>query len=201
MIVLFNSPPGGGKDESARYLESQSWGVQKEFKEKLFEIALAVSGLEEEYWWTIYTAPRDSKLNKETPLHQLGGLSQRQLLVKISEEWIKPVFGERYFGECAVSSILHTYRFLHPSQNIFFSDSGFLPEARVLQEEFGKENVMLVRLYRDGCNYDGDSRQYLQPEDFELTIDLYNNGSLESLYSSLDTFVVPHLTKENDEWR
>lgn len=162
-IVLFNGPPGSGKDTAAMIAENDFWCCEiMEFKQKLFSIALEISGMDYHVWFSIYNNRKDKgRANKETPLPELGGLSQRQFLIKISEEWVKPVFGERYFGEAAAKAVAESSNIL-----FFFSDSGFMEEVYPLFDLVGKYDVLLVKLYREGCSYEGDSRNYLPEEEF-----------------------------------
>ena len=174
-IVLFNAAPGGGKDVAAQACVEAFGGEHFEFKQKLFEIALSVANISPELWWRIYNNRSDpSSANKESPLPILGGLSQREFLIKISEEWVKPIFGETYFGDCASSAVLNS-----SSSNFFFSDSGFLPEAESLIKMVGKHNILLVQILREGYTFEGDSRDYLPVGAFAHTKILFNNGSLE----------------------
>lgn len=173
-LVLFNGPPGSGKGFAAAHCCEVFDGLEVEFKDKLFQIALEVSGFSHSRWFEIYNNRGVIGRNKETPLQELGGLSQRQLLIKISEEWIKPIFGNKYFGGAAARTVEECSSEI---KNFFFSDSGFLEEARVLQEQFGYENVILVKLFREGHTFAGDSRNYLDAKDFHTTVEIDNDGT------------------------
>ena len=104
------------------------------------------------------------------------GLSQREFLIKISEEWFKPVFGKDFYakeaGEAAASELLW-------DNSVVFSDVGFQEEFDTIKSIVGKENILLVRLYREGINWNGDSRGYLKNPDWE--VDIKNNGSVEEV--------------------
>ena len=188
-IVLFNAAPGGGKDVAAQACVEAFGGEHFEFKQKLFEIALNVANIAPESWWRIYNNRSDpSSANKESPLPVLGGLSQREFLIKISEEWVKPIFGDSYFGDCAVSAVLSSNY-----SNFFFSDSGFMAEAESLTKMVGRENVLLVQIQRDGHTFEGDSRDYLPLEGFSHFVIVKNNRSLskfrDSIVSSVGSFL------------
>jgi hypothetical protein len=156
-IILLNGPPGSGKDTLAEELQDLNVATHCCFKEKLFAIALEVSGISRGDWFYRY----HSRVLKETPWDRLGGLSQRQFLIRISEEWVKPTFGEAYFGEQAVELVDSLVG------DIVFSDSGFQPEAKCLID--AGFSVHVVRLYRDGCSFDGDSRSYLSPQELDAS--------------------------------
>jgi len=155
-IILFNGPPGSGKDTAAYYcFMNIPYSTCISFKERLFEIALTVSGMAEETWFEVYNNRSDG-VNKETPLESLGGLSQREFLIKISEEWAKPVFGSEYFGEAAASRVRAS-----DSEVFLFSDSGFVEEVNPLVDLVSGNNILIVQLRRPDCDYSGDSRDYL----------------------------------------
>jgi len=176
-IVIFNGPPGSGKSEAAKWSCLKLGGVQVDFKQRLLDVASCMSGMDEEEWYDIYDNRNDpSRPRKETPLEPLGGLSQRQLLIKISEEWMKPTFGQDVFGKALVNQIKTAY---NPFGVFFSGDGGFKWEVAPVVEHFGKENVMLVRIFRKGCSFDGDSRNYLPLDMFDVGEDLYNNSTLE----------------------
>jgi hypothetical protein len=87
---------------------------------------------------------------------EFGGLSVRQAMIKVSEEVIKPVYGKNYFGESAAKTLAEG------KLNIF-SDSGFMEELIPIRNKVGAENILLIRLIREGCTFKGDSRGYLDP--------------------------------------
>ena len=155
-------------------------GTLIDFKQRLIEIALSMSSMDEYDWWRIYNNRADPTLpNKETPLEELGGISQRQLLIKISEEWMKPLFGQDVFGKALVQNIQTAFSF-NPFNTFYVGDGGFTRELPPVFDYFGKENVMLVRIYRKGRSFEGDSRKYLPMELFDVGVDILNNGTLES---------------------
>jgi len=57
-----------------------------------------------------------------------------------------------------------------------FSDCGFDAEVHHVLKLFGNENAILIRLHRDGCTYEGDSRSYIELNDVR-TIDIINHGN------------------------
>lgn len=172
MIIILNGPPGSGKDSIADYLVQNNAYRKFQFKERLFELALSISGIDEEEWFDRY---EDRTFNmKEEPWKQLGGLSQRQFLIKISEEWIKPVFGKNYFGEILAEKIHdHIIKSLSILDDVVISDSGFLEELKPVLEVPAPK--LLVRLYSKGCSFKGDSRNYLPVTAGIATISIHND--------------------------
>lgn len=151
--VILNGPPGCGKDTIAKLLVEQADFSQCENKESIFDIAIAMTGLSREEWFARY---RDREL-KEKPWDRIKGYSQRALLIYISEECVKPYLGKAWIGKLAAEAAYNK------PGNAVFSDGGFQEEMGELQQKFGKENVLLVQLFRPGFSFDGDSRNYLKP--------------------------------------
>lgn len=175
-IVLLNATPRAGKDSTADKLIKENPWYTTSFKHKLVQLALDISLIPKETWDQRYEEEKD------VPWDQLGGLSQRQFLIKISEEWIKPVFGGRYFGEALVDNILDSTDTnfsinSHLKDEVFIiSDSGFDCEIPPIIEEFGKENVLILRWGRIGCSFEYDSRGWVSGFP-SITKDLPNNNS------------------------
>lgn len=170
ICIILNGPPDSGKDSLARLFMTAVDCVHLEVKDKLFQVALVVSGISHEEWFTRY----NNRKLKELPWDRLGGLSQRQFLIKISEEWIKPIFGQDYFGRQAAVA---ASKFIGFNQSVIFTDGGFPDELNTMLEVLGEDNVLLVRLHREGRDFSNDSRNYLP--DIKHTLDLHNNSTLE----------------------
>jgi len=172
-VVILNGPPNSGKDALAKLLADMGFAIRLEMKQCLFSVALQASGISEPAWFSRY----NDKVLKEEPWHLLGGLSQRQFLIKISEDWMKPVFGQGVFGERMADEAQHMIWKTKGKVPIVFTDGGFEEELNAMVNKLGIDNVLLVRLHRDGTSFKGDSRNYLRS--IKHTVDLYNNSTLE----------------------
>lgn len=172
-FVALNGPPKTGKDEIANYLafgsvcSSDTLFIPVQFKWKLNQLVKVIFSLSDEEWDRM-----TEREQKELPQERLGGLSSRQALIKVSEEIIKPAMGEEYFG-WALANRITEYITEIPTRyseteirNVCFvsSDSGFISEIRPIIKLVGAENLLFVRLHRDGYTFQGDSRTYLYPE-------------------------------------
>lgn len=149
-IIILNGPPGSGKDTICEYLEDYWIDVKKlEVKARLFELVLAISGMPEDQWWELYNC----RQTKEVPHKDLAGLSPRQFMIHVSENVMKPLYGSDYFGRYAARQVVKS-----SYSTLVFSDGGFPEEVQLLSEV---GNVHLIHLFRDGCSFEGDSRNYL----------------------------------------
>lgn len=211
-VVVFNSPPRGGKGVGASHMKDVINGQEgnlaafhMEFKDELFKIAANVVGISVETLLQGYDlqvrdvndsdqswARRFSEVSmdtwwKDVPLYDIEQelLSTRKLLIHMSENVIKPSFGSDAFGKALVSQL--------PENGIvFISDSGFPEELQPVIDHVGADNLLVVRIHRDGCTFEGDSREYLTAEMFEDNIkirDIYNNGSLDVFKDEVEALV------------
>lgn len=176
-IFIFNSPPNSGKDVVAHHI-SKTFGFEVlSFKERLIEITQAVYGVSKLEWDLLYT-----REGKETPHWKLRNsrkgvwMSPRQALIYISEEVIKPRYGKDYFGVALSNKIEDS-----DCSVFLIPDGGFVEEVKPLIEKFGKENITKVKVVRDGCTFEGDSRKDIDDSLFSNTLILNNNSNLDNL--------------------
>ena len=185
--TIFNAPPNAGKDHAAKfckeYLDYGYAASTHQFKEKLFELVMAIYCVEEETFFSFY----DDRILKETPMVLFGGLSPRQAMIKVSEEVIKPVYGKEYFGKAVAETVRN-----ENCDFVFFSDGGFLDEIFPLLKVC--DTVDIVRLTRPGCSFDGDSRTYINIEDVVeidqiCMYDIDNDGTAEDFDKKLVSYL------------
>ena len=192
-VVIFNCPPRSGKDSVADYITGTFNGFDVAcFKDKLFSIAMEVSNMGAEFL-------KYYEEEKEKPWPELGNMTPRNFLIKISEEWIKPIFGKRYFGEALVRDILDSedlYKDLGRSIDYYLvTDGGFKEEIEPLIESFGKENVLILQWDREGCTFDNDSRTYIKDYP-EITLRIpSNNGNLSRFAMDVEKIIFNHFNR------
>ena len=150
IIIVFNGPPGSGKDEACRFLVSQLGFKSLSFKYQLFLETFKLFGVPEEWFMDGY----DDREIKERPEERLGGKSRRQALIHTSEDVLKPKFGKEVFGLQAAKQI-------NSVNDYCFSDCGFSEELQPVINTAGAKNIRLVQLFRDGCSFANDSRRYV----------------------------------------
>lgn len=158
-VIVFNGPPHCGKDTAANMIESKYQADHLRFKTKLYEITALINNVDLEEFLIIAT----DEHKKDTVIVK-NGRTARQLLIQTSEEVIKPNYGKDYFGVVVGDSILQSHNHM-----FVISDSGFEEEliAMIRGGELDSSNVLVVRLYRDGCDFSNDSRNYLSDDFLE----------------------------------
>lgn len=171
-VIILNGPAGCGKDTLARALVEM--GLAKgvaSFKNPMFNIAMAALGQDA---YREFLDGYDDRARKEKPEGFLNGLSRRQFMIAISEQFIKPVFGDDYFGKYLAGN-------LPDGDEVFVvSDGGFASEVTPIVA--AGHDVRIVRLHRDGHTFEGDSRGYL----YDI------NG-----VKDYDTYIIPGYVKSN----
>ena len=200
-VIILNGPPNCGKDAIADYLVEKYPNVRKKsFKERLTSLTQMIHNVSTEWWEENYTREL-----KEKPSERLSGLTPREALIKVSETVIKPNYGKDYFGKAAAES-------LEEGINVF-SDGGFKEEIIPLTDEVGSDNIIIVRITRPDCSFEGvlgrivrlffsfvakitrtprpiggDSRNYLNVPNVKA-VDVDNDGSLEEFKEKIDNVV------------
>lgn len=152
-VILINGPPRVGKNTAANMISEvvpncQVIGFSHHLKRMVHGIYLGRAG------WDLDPDAFDNC--KDTPQTMLAGMSWRKAYIFYSENVIKPLHGKEWFGEqfCRTAN-------LSCADLVVVPDSGFVQEAERTVREFGAANVRLVRLYKDGCTFVGDSRDYI----------------------------------------
>lgn len=205
-VIVFNGPARSGKDSASSYMcKITGNGYHKAFKDELFKICANTLGISvEEYqtdydrqtpdkvWWMKDLVSISTSASMVSPQEQ-NNFSQREFLIHISENVIKPSFGKDAFGKAFVNSL--------PEEGIVFvSDSGFPEELQPVIDHVGAEDVLVIRIQREGCSFEGDSRDYLTPEMFDGKVQFYqivNNGTEEEFLKGVEELVGMWLDAED----
>jgi hypothetical protein len=184
-VVLLNGPPGCGKDTVQQHLVQYLQFSHMKFAAPIKRMAAAlldidVSAIERhkdaefnilckeiEVIRTSVIGYEDAKQYEYGPKDTL-----RKLLIRLSEEYLKPTYGNTFFGRLAVRELK---RSAYPL--VIFTDSGFYEEAHTVVRNIGRENTILIRLHREGCDFGNDSRSYLRGVAGEER-DIENNGPI-----------------------
>jgi len=201
-VILFNGPKLCGKDTAINHLEyiyTEDGISKRECKDHLHKLTQLFFDVPSGLYWELYT----NRETKEQPREefkitldwadyldlrsfvgevQMDGLgfpkecllSIRQAMIYVSEVICKPRFGQDCFGKARANSITDDL-------NVVVAGScGFVEEIPPLLDVVGKDNILLVRLHREGYGFEGDSRGYIEDKEVPFkTIDVYNNGTEE----------------------
>lgn len=176
-FLLINGPPRSGKDTLADLLQERRGFTSLKFATPLRTAVPAMFGIPQHIYDILI------EQHKESPTELLQGMSPREAQIWLSEEVMKPRFGQFIFGQILAGTANHSV-----NNKFVVSDSGFLTEAQVLVDTFGHENVKLIRLHRKGTSFAGDSRSYVAVDGVE-SIDIFNNGTLEELLAAALGFI------------
>lgn len=167
-ITLLNGPPSCGKDYAGTFLcQFHENRFTDKFARKLKEACHAAYGL----FVNGKPAPHDFFEHvKDKPNSSFFGRSPREVYIAFSESYMKPMHGPRVFGYLLCRDL----EMITLQDEVIITDSGFTGEAMVLIERFGAGNVRLIRIHRQGCTFEGDSRSYIElgVKSFDVT----NNG-------------------------
>lgn len=201
MIVIFNGPPGTGKDEACLFFEKIGY-KHLSFKEELFKETFKFFGVSKGWFMDGY----ENRSIKEKPVPQLKvsgtSLSRRDAMIYVSEKYIKPKFGSDYFGTQLTKHV-------DKDHNFSVSDGGFIEELVPIINKVGADDIILVQLTREGCDFSSDSRRYFNGnliEEFVLgketsiteehvltkkfpirTYRVHNNGTVKEFHMALNS--------------
>lgn len=152
-VVFLNGPPNCGKDTLARRITDELDDfLTFSVKDPMFDIAdqFAVAFGASPGEFTLRHLDRELK---EQPWGIINGRSTREFLIWLSEEVMKPEFGNGVFGQLACQAVENQI------YDAIFSDGGF--EAEVLEACERFDRVVIIRLHREDCDWGNDSRSYL----------------------------------------
>lgn len=152
-IIILNGPAGVGKDTIGNALAADYNCIPTSFKRPMFEIAASILGARA---FSKFITAYDDRDQKEMPHDFLGGKTCREFMIWISETVVKPLFGNQQFGKLMSEHI----RLCDEGFCFVCTDGGFPDEVIRLVED--GHDVTLVRLFMDGKNFAGDSRDYIR---------------------------------------
>jgi hypothetical protein len=177
-LILLNGPPRCGKDTAGAILGEQ---IEMPWMTEKFSAALkdATHLLYRLAW------PCDHyEDTKDVPTSAFLGLTPRQAYIGVSERYMKPTHGEDVFGRFLAESI---QRSTPNIETVIITDSGFLAEARHVAAL--AERVLAVRIHREGCTFDGDSRSYWPVPNKWECVEVVNPGDMDGFRRVLEPVV------------
>ena len=185
VVLIMNAPPGAGKDTLAgdddwcqlvgdilladyQFDKGGQFQCDVEhisFKSGIFDILSSVLhvALDFDDANEFYDRYYDRCL-KEQPWDKLGGMSPRQLMIFLSENFMKVVFGKNVFGKFS-ARLASSYVYATGGTVYVFSDGGFAEEVNEVAKAVGAEDVYVLQWEAEGCSFDNDSRRYLSSDE------------------------------------
>lgn len=161
-FIIFNGPPKSGKSSAAIILANRLQAFGKNVVTDSFVAPM-------KRFVSTLLADKYTNLDKERPIAEFRGDSARRFLIDLSETYIKPKYGDDFFGRMLAYRILREP--LRKPDYVVVDDSGFQAEADALP------NKRVIKVMRAGTDYTNDSRSYL--EDYWWLLD--NNKTIEDL--------------------
>lgn len=161
-ILVFNGPPGVGKDTLANY--AQSFDSRSRHVKFISTLKQAVA--------VLFNYPIElMEEGKDDPKYTKFGKRIREHQIALGSA-LRNIYGEEVFGRMLADRILSM-----PMQTpyVVISDLGVTGELRALAEAIDRERITLFRVHQEGKTFSGDCREYIRGEDFGIkTYDLQN---------------------------
>lgn len=171
-VVGLNGPPGCGKDTLAHMLveHMESQGVETPIMISPFSLPLrfmAFSMVGDSYSQSRY---EDFKRRNFPAFNRTG----RQLMIDVSESFLKPMYGMN----CLARMKIEQLKAINFDGLVIMPDCGFMIEVSSLRQDIGANNLYVVRIHRDKCSFNNDSREWVYSDH---DTDLDNDGTLDDL--------------------
>lgn len=161
-IIFLNAPPRAGKDAIGRAI------CQLSQYAKIYKFADILKNRTHGFCELSTNDPDMFEHVKDHPVATMPfckekkrHLTPREMYILLSEKFIKPNFGEQYFGEELLKRLKYEIDFYKTTlQYCVITDSGFQGEAVPIVEHFGRDNCLLVHVTRPECSFEklNDSR-------------------------------------------
>lgn len=174
-IVCFNGPPYSGKDTMARMLAEHMDSQEVTIPVVEVSLSLPLRRLAYQMVGRDYIPETYDDFKKET-FPQFGGVTGRQLMIDVSERFLKLCYGQDIMAKMLLNELADLE---FPDKGVVLvRDSGFQCEVQPLIDAVGARNLFVVQIHRTDCTFVGDSREWVEHSLMGRT---YNNESLESL--------------------
>ena len=157
IFVIFNGPPGAGKTTLLAPVFTAI--IKTLYRQTGLRISADSIAVPIKIFLSLSLGLPYQEILKDATIYEsvIGDLTPRQLLIKMSEEWIKPTCREDFFVQALLRRAFNC-------DIIVIDDCGFEVERQGLEEN-PDHHVFLVHVYRKGCNFENDSRGYLNDPD------------------------------------
>jgi len=167
LVIVLNGPPRAGKDTAIEILQEVfREGDVYQFFRPIKEMLHAELGLDVRH--------DHYETQKDEPLEEFGGMTPRRAYIDK---------GERLQAEFGHSVLLDTYFEAISSSTapILITTCGNDGEACEIASIFGNDNVLVLRIHKDGCDFSQDSRSWVTSSHLNLR-DILNVHGLQREY-------------------
>ena len=187
-IILLNAPPRAGKDTAAAAIitglqniaaagkEMRYIPAHHKMAESLKKGAHALFGVDMSAEWY--------EENKDKPLPEFMNKSPREVYINLSEDFVKPFYGKQAFGWMFVNRLRPAARLAETATGQEYlcicSDLGFEEELQPLIAAYDADNILIIHIVREGCDFGNDSRSYIKHPDIRLKT-IINRGTVQQL--------------------
>lgn len=193
-IILFNGPPRCGKDTAAKSFVTNKDGQDIrlplagmwKFEKMSFPLKWMFAAMTQtECDMYGNNSVWESKKEEAVPVLDeiIGGqcfrTTYRQWQIDASEKFMKKRYGEDVFTRLFIER-----NPAHLPINVLVSDCGFQVEYDALAEHYGAQNILLIRIVRDGCSFANDSREYIDGMDGNIVL-IDNNGTKDAFIAEV----------------
>ena len=164
-LLIFNGPPGSGKDYAANELLGNKYAFADKVKQDTLEhYKLSPDLLEylDKY--------------KNVPSPHFNGLTPREAYIHVAEDIIKPRLGNEYYGITVGTAIGTDINSNNGIDLFIVKDAGFKEElnALLLTCHVYFDRIIFVRIYHND-GFDKDSRKYLDIDPYyQPLVESYN---------------------------
>lgn len=164
MIVIINGPSGSGKTTAARFIAKHLINCAE------FESSMCLRRAVRDMLAIPYSANPFDPIVKDSPMAELNNRTPREIMIKLAEDFMKPLFGFDVIGKVIVRQM---------AQGIWthaiVSGLGFDMEALAIIEAFKGKQFECLKLYRKGRSFEKDSRDYLDCRALGIRCSTINN--------------------------
>lgn len=156
-IFILNAPKRVGKDTVANQIVEECGVRTASFKYPIYDLFIKTTGMPSDEFFGLYLVDGW----KDSPQAFLGGKRPRDLMIHISENYVKPFFGKDYYGKWIADYIDFAEKDSGSEMAWIIPDGGFQEEFDAVKKVFG-DRVKLIHMYREGHkDFTGDSRNWI----------------------------------------
>lgn len=160
-IIYFNGPPQVGKsygaDAMRSFVQINAPYLQPRHLDQAEPLKKAAHALFDAFHSWDYYDTREGAPLKSQGCGDFLGMSPREAYISMSEEYLKPKFGDAALGFLLRKRVVR----YNGTQFFVVSNCGFVPELEPIIDLFGQRNVMILEVHSAGRDFSNDSRGYV----------------------------------------